>query len=95
MSEIFERQISAYCVKMRGGTLRFQAQYIRKCRFPAPESVPADVTSELLYHLVWSVGAVRDPVGFVEPFEEVGWDQFSADLRSGFAEGQPTIPEHP
>lgn len=47
LSEVFERQIAAYCVKMRGGTLRFQAQYIRKCRFPRPADVAPEVASEL------------------------------------------------
>lgn len=47
MSEVFERQVAAYCVKMRGGTLRFQAQYVRLCRFPKPEEVPSEVAAEL------------------------------------------------
>jgi adenine-specific DNA-methyltransferase len=47
LSEVFERQIAAWCVKMRGDTLRFQAQYIRKCRFPAPEKIPAEVGKQL------------------------------------------------
>jgi len=47
MSEVFERQVAAYCVKMRGGTLRFQAQYIRMCRFPVPQTVPANVAVDL------------------------------------------------
>jgi adenine-specific DNA-methyltransferase len=48
MSEVFERQIVAYCVKMRGGTLRFQSQYIRKCRFPAPETIQPDAAIKLV-----------------------------------------------
>jgi adenine-specific DNA-methyltransferase len=47
LSEVFERQIAAFCVKMRGGTLRFQAQYVRRCRFPRPADVPADVAADL------------------------------------------------
>lgn len=47
ISEVFERQVAAYSVRMRGGTLRFQAQYIRMCRVPAPESIPPDVAAEL------------------------------------------------
>lgn len=36
MSKVAEAFISAYCVKMRGGTLRFQAQYLRRIRVPSP-----------------------------------------------------------
>ncbi|MEX0952769.1 MAG: Eco57I restriction-modification methylase domain-containing protein [Nitriliruptoraceae bacterium] len=35
-AELFVR---AYCVKMRGGTLRMQAQYLRKIRLPDPASI--------------------------------------------------------
>lgn len=38
-SRISEATIGAYCVKMRGGTMRFQAQYLRRCRMPRPEQV--------------------------------------------------------
>ena len=30
----------SYAVKMRGGYLRFQAQYLRRIRVPAPEVIP-------------------------------------------------------
>ena len=30
----------SYAVKMRGGYLRFQAQYLRRIRVPMPESIP-------------------------------------------------------
>ena len=39
--------IEAYCVKMRGGTLRFQAQYLRRIRVPRPEDVSARDQQEL------------------------------------------------
>jgi Restriction endonuclease XhoI len=48
-----------------------------------------------LYHLVWSVGAVRNPIGFVEPDPTIGWDRFARDLRSGFRGGQPQPAAHP
>ena len=38
-SKIVEATIAAYCVKMRGGTLRFQAQYLRQVRVPRPDQV--------------------------------------------------------
>ena len=47
ISEVFERQLAAYSVRMRGDTLRFQAQYIRMCRVPARESICDDVAAEL------------------------------------------------
>lgn len=47
LSRIAEAFISAYGVKMRGGTLRFQAQYLRKIRVPAPETIPAEIAGRL------------------------------------------------
>ncbi|GEL19585.1 Eco57I restriction-modification methylase domain-containing protein [Pseudonocardia asaccharolytica] len=35
LSRIAQAFIEAYCVRMRGGTLRFQAQYLRRIRVPA------------------------------------------------------------
>ncbi|WP_437968266.1 Eco57I restriction-modification methylase domain-containing protein [Sorangium sp. So ce260] len=37
----------SYAVKMRGGYLRFQAQYLRRIRLPPPESVAEELTSDL------------------------------------------------
>ncbi|MFA1549323.1 Eco57I restriction-modification methylase domain-containing protein [Actinomadura chokoriensis] len=48
LSEVVERQISAYCVKMRGKTLRFQAQYLRRVHAPRPEQISASVAEELV-----------------------------------------------
>jgi len=39
LSDIANLFVGAYCVKMRGGTYRFQAQYLRKIRVPAPNSI--------------------------------------------------------
>lgn len=47
LSRIAEAFISAYGVKMRGGTLRFQAQYLRKIRVPAPEQISAEIVVRL------------------------------------------------
>ncbi|GAA5139137.1 Eco57I restriction-modification methylase domain-containing protein [Pseudonocardia adelaidensis] len=41
LSKVAEMTVGAYCVKMRGGTLRFQAQYLRRIRVPRPEDVSA------------------------------------------------------
>lgn len=39
LSKVAEAFVEAYAVKMRGGTLRFQAQYLRKIRVPDPASI--------------------------------------------------------
>ncbi len=47
LSRVAEAFISAYGVKMRGGTLRFQAQYLRKIAVPAPDSINAELSERL------------------------------------------------
>lgn len=37
LSKVAEAFVDAYAVKMRGGTLRFQAQYLRRIRVPRPD----------------------------------------------------------
>ncbi|WP_437999034.1 Eco57I restriction-modification methylase domain-containing protein [Sorangium sp. So ce185] len=37
----------SYAVKMRGGYLRFQAQYLRRIRLPPPASVPEELIGDL------------------------------------------------
>jgi hypothetical protein len=39
LSEVANLFVGAYCVKMRGGTYRFQAQYLRRIRVPVAESM--------------------------------------------------------
>ncbi|WP_220131364.1 Eco57I restriction-modification methylase domain-containing protein [Streptomyces sp. PT12] len=39
LSRVAEAFVEAYAVKMRGGTLRFQAQYLRKIRVPDPAAI--------------------------------------------------------
>ncbi|MGH3938642.1 MAG: Eco57I restriction-modification methylase domain-containing protein [Pseudonocardiaceae bacterium] len=41
LSKVAEAFVAAYAVKMRGGTLRFQAQYLRKIRVPYPSEISA------------------------------------------------------
>ncbi len=43
LSRVAQAFIEAYAVRMRGATLRFQAQYLRRVRVPAPASIHADV----------------------------------------------------
>lgn len=47
LSKIAQAFIESYGVRMRGGTLRFQAQYLRKIRVPAPESITPDIAARL------------------------------------------------
>ena len=49
LSRLAQVFIEAYCVKMRGGTLRFQAQYLRRIRVPAVESMADEVCDRLRY----------------------------------------------
>lgn len=39
LSDIANLFVGAYCVRMRGGCYRFQAQYLRRIRVPEPEAV--------------------------------------------------------
>lgn len=39
LSEVANLFVGAYCVKMRGGCYRFQAQYIRRIRVPDPDAI--------------------------------------------------------
>jgi adenine-specific DNA-methyltransferase len=47
LSRVAQLFIEAYCVKMRGGTLRFQAQYLRRIRVPDPLTLSGDVRNRL------------------------------------------------
>jgi adenine-specific DNA-methyltransferase len=47
LSRIAQAFIEAYCVRMRGGTLRFQAQYLKRIRVPRPDQI-APATRDLL-----------------------------------------------
>jgi hypothetical protein len=39
LSAVAQAFVEAYAVRMRGGTLRFQAQYLRRIRVPRPETI--------------------------------------------------------
>jgi len=47
LSSVAQSFIEAYCVRMRGGTLRFQSQYLRKIRVPEPSSISPELAGEL------------------------------------------------
>lgn len=42
LSDVTTATVGAYCVKMRGGTLRFTAQYLRRIRVPELGSISAE-----------------------------------------------------
>ncbi len=46
-SRLAEFQVAAYAVRMRGGYIRFQAQYLRRIRVPQWETVPAALRDRL------------------------------------------------
>jgi adenine-specific DNA-methyltransferase len=47
LSKVAEFFVDAYAVKMSGGTLRFQAQYLRRIRVPNPEDITPDDAAAL------------------------------------------------
>jgi len=47
LSRVAQMFVEAYGVKMRGGTLRFQAQYLRLVRVPEPATLSAEVEERL------------------------------------------------
>lgn len=47
LSRIAQAFIEAYCVRMRGGTLRFQAQYLKRIRVPQPGDISPDTEDAL------------------------------------------------
>ena len=47
LSRIAQAFIEAYCVRMRGGTLRFQAQYLKRIRVPKPDEIDAETSDAL------------------------------------------------
>lgn len=47
LSRVAQAFIEAYCVRMRGGTLRFQAQYLKRIRVPSFGELGKSVRAEL------------------------------------------------
>ncbi len=47
LSKVAEFFVDSYAVKMRGGTLRFQAQYLRRIRVPRPDQISESVAIAL------------------------------------------------
>ncbi|MFN2609128.1 MAG: Eco57I restriction-modification methylase domain-containing protein [Acidimicrobiales bacterium] len=49
LSDVANLFIGAYCVKMRGGCYRFQAQYLRRIRVPDPQTLSRRVSRDLAF----------------------------------------------
>lgn len=47
LSDVANLFVGAYCVKMRGGCYRFQAQYLRQIRVPSPDQVDPGIADSL------------------------------------------------
>lgn len=47
LSRVAQAFIEAYCVRMRGGTLRFQAQYLKQIRVPSPAAISGEIKEAL------------------------------------------------
>ncbi|MGI9118780.1 MAG: SAM-dependent methyltransferase, partial [Acidimicrobiales bacterium] len=47
LSEVANLFVGTYCVKMRGGCYRFQAQYLRRIRVPNREALSTSDRTEL------------------------------------------------
>lgn len=47
MTDFANLFVKSYCVKMRGGTLRFQTQYLRQIRLPDPSKLEEDLMEAL------------------------------------------------
>ena len=48
LSDIANLFVGTYCVKMRGGCYRFQAQYLRRVRVPDPSTIDATSATALI-----------------------------------------------
>jgi len=49
LSDFANLFVGAYCVRMRGGTYRFQAQYLRRIRVPDPKSITRSSAKSLAH----------------------------------------------
>lgn len=70
LSDVANLFVGAYCVKMRGGTYRFQAQYLRKIRVPDPTDIESPVADGLR-----AAFRTRD----VAQASEIAWSLYGVD----------------
>jgi len=80
--------VAAYCVRMAGGFLRFQAQYLRRIRIPQWENVSAEMREELI-----AASEAREQRALDEPvFRLFGLDEHEGALASTIADGAQVRP---
>lgn len=74
--------VAAYCVRMAGGFLRFQAQYLRRIRAPRWEAVPEAMRADLI-----AAAEAREQAVVDEPvFRLFGLDDGECAMVSALAE---------
>ena len=79
MSDVGQFFVESYGVRMRGGYLRFQAQYLRRIRVPHPTGVSADHASRLV-----AAFRARDTAAATRTALELyGIDAIPAEARHG------------
>ncbi|MFE9535949.1 Eco57I restriction-modification methylase domain-containing protein [Streptomyces sp. NPDC006691] len=84
LSRVAQAFIEAYCVRMRGGTLRFQAQYLKKIRVPAPDAIAEDVARRLRTAFAErDVDAATAAAADAYGIDLTKYDLSSAPLRQG------------
>lgn len=75
LSRIAQAFIEAYCVRMRGGTLRFQAQYLKRIRVPEPSSLSTDAAEELRAAFrARNIGAATQAAAKVYGIDPIAYD---------------------
>jgi hypothetical protein len=84
LSDVANLFVGAYCVKMRGGTYRFQAQYLRKIRVPDPKDLSGSATEALR-----SAFRARDRAAA----SAAAWPLYGVDPESRLLTSQTSIVE--
>lgn len=84
LSDVANLFVGAYCVKMRGGTYRFQAQYLRKIRVPDPKAL-----SEQVCHDLRSAFRSRDRAAA----STAAWPLYGVDPVSRMAQASAALTE--
>ena len=74
-SRVAEFQVASYAVKMRGGYLRFQAQYLRRVRIPEWASVSAALRSQLIAAATGARDACDHAARVLYALDDEAWEQ--------------------
>jgi hypothetical protein len=80
LSDVAQFFVECYGVRMRGGYLRFQAQYLRRIRVP----LPGDVTSEHAERLRRAFRARNAVEATAAALEVYGVDSIPPEVRGGY-----------